>query len=868
MPKTHSVTIDQAHVIQYTMPLKRPYGTARGVTRASTSFIVRLNGTTDTRRIIAVGEAQPRRGLSGDISTDAAWQFTTRAVDQLIGNTLDTSSAETAIASIRKCMVTLTELAHVHSTTANSSKPYRGSLLGVEVALLDLVSRALGLPISALLGQARDDVTITVRTLSTQNSAEEFRDKIAKQAARYPMVRIKGSGNIERDLQLLQLVHATTTNSGHPKPVWMDLNEGFSPAAATTFVDRIAQEIARGTLPTIITLEQPVPHIAREALPTLQRHADAVTATQQQGDIRIMPDESIWDIEDLEWLHARGGCRAINIKTAKAGGLLASLDLARRAVELDPDIHICIGGMVGISDITTWSLINLAKSLPRIDYITAVPPGSPIERISSPLTEFVGKSSTHKNSDQPGLGATLRYDAIIPYIKRTHWSPEPTRQSSSIEINRYETDHLRNFGKLELDNHLLEREAITAGLRTHRTSPIGFTARDATGKSIAFWWTKSTASARTATAITSDKHSTRLILQRSGIPVPNGARFQADQVDHAVDYASQLGYPVVLKPLRGTGGKGVTTNITDALQLRKAFESLEGTTYAGRDVIVEEQIHGISGRVFVVGDKVLSMIQWPDGTVIGDGRRSVGELLLVKHQLRMSNPHLMNRPIKFDEQTLHQLTLQGVDYNTIPAEGRRIVFSQNPNPQQGGETRDAVSELHPSFVEASIRAVRAIPGLSFSGVDWIIPDHRRPLGEQRAAICELNAHPSQSGNEFPLYGTPARVSRAIVRLSAKQRGLNVWDEVPTSLYVDLLISGRHSGSAYTDWFADLARQFGLTGEIRAWDAETVHAKLGGPVARVAALSSLAIKGPSRVKIDSVQTTPSQPFRSSTFEVRA
>lgn len=854
MVNARRIKINRVHPIEYTMPLKRPYGTARGVTKASTSFLVRLHGTTDEGPITAVGEAQPRRKLTGDISTDAAWEFFKSATRSLVGSELSFVGIREGLDEVRRLMRDLRALAEELSQAENVDKPFRGCLLGCEVALLDLVAQSLGISITDLLGRRRDEIGITVRTLSTQNTLERFRDRVSKQAHTFPMVRVKGRGDISKDRELLQLIHQTNLASGVTKPIWMDLNEAYELGGAKSFIATIADDIKSGALPPTITLEQPISHTIGDKLPLLQSHADSLISTHESGDIRIMADESIWDIDDLNMLHEGGGCKALNIKSAKAGGILASLDLAEYALELNPNTKICIGGMVGTSDITTWALFHLGCALPQLDYITAVPPSNVEERFSEPLAALRPKTNILSSTDAIGLGSKLAYDKLIPYIKRHAWYPPNSSASSERLENTYETGHLKEFSKTQLDNHLLEREALALGLSTLRTGKVAFQATDGSGQRIAFSWTKSTASSRSSTAITSDKHSTRMILERAGVPVPQGRRFSSKDLHKAVSYADVIGYPVVLKPLRGTGGRGVVTNIQNAQDLEWAFDALKGTVYEHRDVVVEEQIHGQSGRAFVVGDKVLSMIHWPHGTLRGDGELTVGELLLQKHRLRSRNPHLMNRPIKVDEGTLHQLNRQGVTYDTVLPAGEEVIFTLNPNPQQGGETADAIDELHPSFIEASVKAMNVIPGLAFSGVDWIIPDHTRPLSDQRAAICELNAHPSQSGNEFPLYGKSSKVSRAIVRLAADRENLNVPHVSCENLNVRIVIQGTLHDVGYVEWFAERAQRFGLSGDIRSWGRRTVEALLSGPTEEVSALVSLSVDGPPRASVEWVETT--------------
>lgn len=416
-----ALLINKINIIDYRMPLKRPYGTARGVTRGSKNFLVRLFGQINGTEFEGVGEAQPRHRLTGDIDHDVAWKFLQIAAPVLQDRSLNLASFDEALGSVQSTMHELHDLAQTHSEERNRRKPFRGTLLGIEVALLDLVARALEVPLSKLLGEERNEVDITVSTLSTQNSLEEFKRKVERQI-KYPMVRVKGKGDFVGDSRLLSLVHEANRSVGYEKPIWMDLNEGFDESGAVEFIEHVAAQINEGALPGIITLEQPIPGNVGERLPYLQARADKFTSANGTGEIRIMPDESLWDVDDLSAIHGEGGCRAMNIKTAKAGGLLASLDLARKAVEMNPETNICVGGMVGTSDITTWSLLSLAKALPRLDYITAVPPGNVKQRISDPLTRFKARgSNVQGDSEQNGIGARLDYEVVLPFIHRQGW---------------------------------------------------------------------------------------------------------------------------------------------------------------------------------------------------------------------------------------------------------------------------------------------------------------------------------------------------------------------------------------------------------------------------------------------------------------
>src|SRR5699024_680463 len=133
-----------------------------------TSFLLLLYGHVGDRELSGVGEAQARRRLTGDLNTDAAWKFFNIAAKTLPGRSIDIESVSTARRGAKDLMQELEEIAEQESQPLNNLKPFRGSLLGLEVAILDLVSQALNVTLAELLGPVkRTSVPVTVRTLST-----------------------------------------------------------------------------------------------------------------------------------------------------------------------------------------------------------------------------------------------------------------------------------------------------------------------------------------------------------------------------------------------------------------------------------------------------------------------------------------------------------------------------------------------------------------------------------------------------------------------------------------------------------------------------------------------------------------------------
>lgn len=244
---TIAIEIRSASALDYRMPLKRPYGTARSTTKSSRNFIVLLEGIPE--RGLAVhgqGECQPRHALTGDGPRRGpmAWDFLRAACDELRGHVLRVEDRNTAVADVRRIMRSLDGLAKRHADTFNADKPFRGTLLGIEVALLDLAARASGTQIADLLGRERDEIAISISTISTTTSPEAIAAKVVKQK-RYPISRVKGTGDVDRDVSSLLRITEANQSQGWEKPIWMDINEASTRASAEEFVERVAEAMDR-----------------------------------------------------------------------------------------------------------------------------------------------------------------------------------------------------------------------------------------------------------------------------------------------------------------------------------------------------------------------------------------------------------------------------------------------------------------------------------------------------------------------------------------------------------------------------------------------------------------------------------------------
>ena len=123
-----------------------------------------------------------------------------------------------------------------------------------------------------------------------------------------------------------------------------------------------------------------------------------------------------------------------------------------------------------------------------------------------------------------------------------------------------------------------------------------------------------------AVIIGSDKDKTKEYLINNGVPSPIGKMFTTESsVDDIIDTVEQtkgLKYPLVVKPVDGSLGMGVVTNIKNRDALRRAVNYVrEVLRY--EEIIVEKHIQGKEYRIYVVGDKAVAAYNRVPANIIG-----------------------------------------------------------------------------------------------------------------------------------------------------------------------------------------------------------------------------------------------------------
>ncbi len=230
------------------------------------------------------------------------------------------------------------------------------------------------------------------------------------------------------------------------------------------------------------------------------------------------------------------------------------------------------------------------------------------------------------------------------------------------------------------------------------------------------------------------KPITNEILRSQALPVP--VSYLTNNPDEALAAAQKIRYPVVVKPMIGHKGEGVTVGVGSEDALLVAYKKALNIS---RSVIVEQFIAGEDVRLLVAGRKLVAAAKRIPPQVIGDGKSEIAQLIEIENRRRSKRPALA-LPIEVDRDLIHTLEGQGYSLNTVLPANAMAKLRTVANWSQGGTAIDLTDHVHPDNADMAVRAALAV-GIDVAGVDFLTPDISRPYYEVGGAICEINFRP-------------------------------------------------------------------------------------------------------------------------------
>jgi cyanophycin synthetase len=264
-----------------------------------------------------------------------------------------------------------------------------------------------------------------------------------------------------------------------------------------------------------------------------------------------------------------------------------------------------------------------------------------------------------------------------------------------------------------------------------------------------------------AVELACDKEGTKSILRQAGVPVPRGTVISyLDELEEAI--AAVNGFPIVIKPLNGNHGRGITIDINSWEEAEAAYDAAKEVS---KEVIVEHFYKGRDHRVLVVNGKVVAVAERMPAHVVGDGKTTIADLLEMTNQdPRRGNGHdNVLTKIELDRTSWQLLEKQGYTLNTVLPAGVICYLRATANLSTGGIAIDRTDVIHPENVWIAERVVKII-GLDIAGMDIVTEDITRPLREMDGVIVEVNAAPGFRMHVSPSEGIPRNVAEPVINM--------------------------------------------------------------------------------------------------------
>ncbi len=255
-----------------------------------------------------------------------------------------------------------------------------------------------------------------------------------------------------------------------------------------------------------------------------------------------------------------------------------------------------------------------------------------------------------------------------------------------------------------------------------------------------------------------DKDDTKHLLEQAEVPIPNGDIIRTER--GLKEVIEDIGYPIVIKPVNGNHGRGITTNINALDDALIAFASAKEIS---RLVIVEKYVVGEDFRILVINNKMVAAAKRSPAHVIGDGKSTIKELIdKVNEDPRRGFGHeKVLTKIDINNLTLEILKENELTPESIVKSGEYVKLKNTANLSTGGTAEDVTDLVHPSNVFMAERISKIID-LDICGIDIMAETLTKPIENTGGAVLEVNAGPGFRMHLQPSSGLPRNVASSVV----------------------------------------------------------------------------------------------------------
>jgi len=246
----------------------------------------------------------------------------------------------------------------------------------------------------------------------------------------------------------------------------------------------------------------------------------------------------------------------------------------------------------------------------------------------------------------------------------------------------------------------------------------GFFRLSSGGRSVLCRESLSELTSAVAMSLCDDKAATRRAVARAGVRVPEAIEY--DTRENLEQFLHRHG-SVAVKPARGEQGRGVSVGLET---IDEALAAVERARAHCDRVLIEQCVTGEDLRLIVIGYKLVAAAIRRPARVIGDGASPIRELIERQSRRRGAATGGESK-IPLDAETERCVAKAGFGMDDVLPSGLEINVRKAANLHTGGTIHDVTAEVHPSLVDAAIRAARALD-VPVTGIDFMVRSPRQP----------------------------------------------------------------------------------------------------------------------------------------------
>jgi len=267
----------------------------------------------------------------------------------------------------------------------------QGAKAAVDIALYDIVGKALGVPVYKLLGgRVREDVRITWH-VANGNYDQDLETTAEGLALGYEVYKLKvGVASIEKELKTLEGIRKRFGGID----LRLDANQGLTQTTAIPFIKR-TQDF------DITFFEQPLDH----------RYLAGMAKICAAVDVPIAADEGIFTAYDVVANYEAKAADIISLKLLKAGGLTGALAAAQLCYTFGFPIQMT--SKIAETSVATAAAVHMGVSMAQVDYDC----GTTNHFLADDIVEqpLLPERGRIRPFEKPGLGVDVSDEKLALY---------------------------------------------------------------------------------------------------------------------------------------------------------------------------------------------------------------------------------------------------------------------------------------------------------------------------------------------------------------------------------------------------------------------------------------------------------------------